>query len=191
MAYNPGIHHRKSIRLKEYDYSQAGFYFITICIQDKKCLFGNISSSGMLLNDFGIVAYNQWQKLPERYANITLDVFQIMPNHIHGIIIINEPVGAGLAPAHGGNAAGNGEFAGGATRAGASPAPTIGNIVGAYKSLVAKQCLEIFKQKHPAEMMGKLWQRDYYEHIIPDERSHRQIAGYIINNPQNWKEDGF
>lgn len=122
----------------------------------------------MILNDFGIVAHNHWQKLSERFINITLDVFQIMPNHIHGILIINPPVRAGLAPA-----------------------PTVGTIVGAYKSLVANQCLDIFKQKKLDVMMGKLWQRDYYEHIIRDERAYLRIAEYIVNNPGNWKGDGF
>jgi REP element-mobilizing transposase RayT len=80
-------------------------------------------------------------------------------------------------------------------RAGASPAPTktitVGNIVGAYKSQVANLCLKIFKQKHPGETMGKLWQRNYYEHIIRDERSFLRIAHYITNNPSNWNEDRF
>ena len=82
-----------------------------------------------------------------------------------------------------------------AIRAGASPAPTntktVGDIVVAYKSLVANDCLEIFKQKYPGEMMGKLWQRNYYEHIIRDERSYQRISEYIINNPKNWKDDKF
>jgi len=168
VPYNPNIHHRRSIRLKGYDYSASGLYFITICIKDRKCLFGNISNSKMILNDFGIVAHNHWQKLSERFINITLDVFQIMPNHMHGILIINPPVRAGLAPA-----------------------PTVGTIVGAYKSLVANQCLDIFKQKKLDVMMGKLWQRGYYEHIIRDERAYLRIAEYIVNNPGNWKGDGF
>jgi putative transposase len=79
MSYNPNIHHRKSIHLKGYDYSQAGLYFITICVQDRKCLFGKIENDEMILNDAGIIAYQQWEKLPERFINMELDVFQIMP----------------------------------------------------------------------------------------------------------------
>ena len=99
MAYNPNIHHRKSIRLKGYDYSQAGLYFITICVQDRKCLFGKIVDDEMILNDYGTIAYQQWQELPERFTNMELDVFQIMPNHMHGIIVLTEFVGATLAVA--------------------------------------------------------------------------------------------
>lgn len=100
--YNSQIHHRRSIRLKGYDYSQAGAYFITICCQDRTCRFGKIENDEIVLNDFGTIAHNAWIKLIERFPNIEMDVFQIMPNHMHGIIIINEPnVGATLAVAPG------------------------------------------------------------------------------------------
>ena len=189
MPYNPNIHHRRSIRLKGYDYSQAGLYFITICVQDRKCLFGEIESDEMVLNEFGVIACQQWQKLPEQFTNMELDVFQIMPNHMHGIIMLTDTVGAGFTPAPDNNNATDGKGAG------ASPAPTkpktVGDIVGAYKSLVANDCLEIFKQNQPAKMMGKLWQRNYYEHIIRDEQSYQRISDYIINNPKNWNNDKF
>ena len=98
MSYNPTFHHRHTIRLKGYDYSQAGMYFITICCQDMRCRFGKIDNGEMILNAFGVIAFEEWKKLPERYPNVVLDVFQIMPNHIHGIIALTN-VGAGLAPA--------------------------------------------------------------------------------------------
>ena len=91
--YNPEIHKRKSIRLKGYDYSQAGLYFITICCDDRICRFGHIDKNEMILNENGIIAYNEWGKLAERFQNFELDVFQIMPNHMHGIIVLNDPVG--------------------------------------------------------------------------------------------------
>lgn len=217
MMYNSNIHHRRSIRLKGYDYSQAGLYFITICVQDRKCLFGKIvdeypAGAQMELNEFGSIAYQQWQKLPERFTNMELDVFQIMPNHMHGIIVLTDFVGAGLAPAqnitdipdhddvvaHHDNAIADDDNAvADETGAGASPAPTtaksksVGDIVGAYKSLVANDCLKIFKQKYPDEMMGKLWQRNYYESIIRNEQSYQRISNYIINNPMKWNEDKF
>jgi REP element-mobilizing transposase RayT len=192
--YNPNIHHRRSIRLKGFDYSQTGLYFITLCVQDRICLFGKIADDEILLNDFGIIVWENWEKLPERFPNVKLDVFQIMPNHIHGII----HVGATLAVAQNARndaVAHNDAIGAGAIRAGASPAPTrtgsktVGDIVGAYKSLVANDCLKIFKQKNVDERMGKLWQRNYYEHIIGDEQSYQRISEYIINNPKNWKED--
>jgi putative transposase len=187
MPYNKNIHHRRSIRLKGYDYSQAGLYFITICVQDRKCLFGEIENGEMVLNEFGMIAYQQWEKLPERFTNMESDVFQIMPNHMHGIIMLTDTVGATLAVAPDNNPVAD------ETGAGASPAPTktVGDIVGAYKSLVANDCLETFKQNHPGKIMGKLWQRNYYEHIIRDEQSYQRISDYIINNPKNWNNDKF
>ena len=106
--YNPRIHQRKSIRLKGYDYSQAGVYFITICCQDRINRFGEIvgasladaqiADAQMKLNENGQIAYNEWLKLSERFPNFELDVFQIMPNHMHGIILLND-VGAGFTSA--------------------------------------------------------------------------------------------
>ena len=80
MLYNPAFHHRRSIRLKGYDYAQAGLYFITICCQNRIWRFGEIINGEMLLNEFGEIAYNEWIKLTERFPNFELDVFQIMPN---------------------------------------------------------------------------------------------------------------
>jgi putative transposase len=192
--YNPHIHHRRSIRLKGYDYSQAGLYFITICCQDRICRFGHIVGANpcghpeMILNEYGQIAYDEWMKLSERFPNFELDVFQIMPNHMHGIIAL---VGATLAVAQNDAVAQNEMIVGNDIRAGASPAPakTVGDIVGAYKSLVANRCLDVFKTKN--ETMGKLWQRNYHEHIILDEQSYHRISEYIINNPENWTDDKF
>jgi REP element-mobilizing transposase RayT len=244
-------------------------YFVTICCQDKIWRFGSIENKNMLLNDFGEIAVDEWLKLSQRYPNVLLDVFQIMPNHVHGIIVLenvvpssssessSSVVGATLAvafPAVPPNTVtqnmvatnntiatnvngdmdilndGVGVGIGMRMRAGASPAPTgtgmetetatatgmgmememetatgmgtamatetetetgttVGNIVGAYKSLVANRCLEICKTRN--EYMGKLWQRNYWEHIIRTERAHQYIANYIINNPQNWEKDKF
>lgn len=199
MSYNPNLHHRRSIRLKGYDYSQAGAYFITICCHNRKCLFGEIAvGTGlapalMTLNKFGQIAYNEWIKLTERFENFELDVFQIMPNHIHGIIVLNN-VGTTLAVTqnNGNNQTDIGADIVSNIRAGASPAPTnatISDIVGAYKSLVANGCLEIYKSKN--ETMGKLWQRNYHEHIIRNEQSYQTISNYIINNPAKWNGDKF
>lgn len=186
MRYDPNIHHRRSIRLKGYDYSQAGLYFITICCEDRICRFGEIVGKGftpmqMILNEYGQIAYDEWAKLSERFVNFELDVFQIMPNHVHGIISLND-VGATLAVAPNDPNAQTGQPQG-------LPLPIIGDIVGAYKSLVANECLKIFKTKN--ETMGKLWQRDYYEHIIRNEQSYQRISEYIINNPAKWKDDKF
>ena len=172
----------------------------------------------MILNEYGNIAYNEWAKLPERFMNFELDVFQIMPNHMHGIIVLNDAIGAGFTPAQNRIDNTNAEteivsnnqqmppnqmeqpqigqplglplrITGDGKRAGASPAPTVGDIVGAYKSLVANACLEIYKTKN--ETMGKLWQRNYHEHIIRNEQSYQTISDYIINNPAKWNTDKF
>ena len=198
MQYDPKIHHRRSIRLKGYDYSQAGAYFITICCHDKECRFGIIedcvsyADSQIELNEYGTIAYNKWLKLPERFSNFDLDVFQIMPNHIHGIIILTEPVtNAGTVGARFTRAPYNADDFDNRTRVNRVPTvdATIGDIVGAYKSLVANACLEIYKSKN--EIMGKFWQRNYHEHIIRNEQSYQTISDYIINNPAKWNDDKF
>ena len=285
--YNPDIHKRKSIRLKGYDYSKAGYYYVTICCQNKICRFGNIENGIMYLNEFGEIAFDEWIKLPERFHNIVLDIFQIMPNHMHAILIIEDIVGATLAVAPGnktgndvdkgnqtgnviapgnqtgnviahgnqtgndvdkGNQTGNNIANGNQTgnvitpgnktgnviahgnktgnviahgnktgnvidkgnqtgipfgkgkhnqfnRAGVNPARTIdnnkiiylGDVIGAYKSLVFNKCLDIYKFRN--EVMGKLWHRNYWEHIIRNEKSYSRIAEYIRENPLNWSSD--
>ena len=184
MYKNSSIHHRRSIRIKGYDYSSSGMYFVTICCKDMLCRFGKISNFEMVFNDFGKIAFDEWQKLSERYSNLILNVFQVMPNHIHGIIVLENAgtQNADIATVTFDSTAAN-------SRAGASPAPTIGNIVGAYKSLVANRCLKICKSNN--EQMYKLWQRDYFEHIIRNDAAYKHIAEYIINNPANWKNDKY
>ena len=219
MKYDPAIHHRHSIRLREYDYRQAGAYFITICVHNRCCIFGHIQNREMILNEYGQIAHQEWEKLPERWPYIELGVFQIMPNHMHGIIIIDTavraplagalldapPAGAHLnAPFDGAHL--NAQFDGahlnapfdsaplcGSSGDGAPArgAPTVGQIVGAYKSLVATECLKIARSKQPEIILGKLWQRNFWEHIIRDVNAFGRISQYIISNPENWKGDKF
>lgn len=135
----------------------------------------------MILNQSGTIAYNEWINLAGRFPNFELDVFQIMPNHMHGIIVLSDiTVGATLAVAQEEDAL---------NRVTARVAPTISEIVGAYKSIVSNACLQLFKSHD--KTMGKLWQRNYYEHIIRDERAYNNISNYIINNPAKWDEDKF
>ncbi|MBL7191179.1 hypothetical protein ISS30_05745 [bacterium] len=231
MKYDPNIHHRRSIRLQEYDYSQYGAYFVTICTKNKRCLFGEIVNDKMVLNKYGVIAIIYWFDIPKHFPGVELDEFIVMPNHIHGIIMIqsryieSESVGAGFTPAHNRATArvastnnnstesvgagftpahnratarvaptnNNSTESVGAgftpahDRATARVAPTIGDIVGAYKSLVSNECLKMFKSKN--EFMGKIWQRNYYEHIIRDEKSVGKLREYIFNNPFQWIND--
>src|SRR6056297_3244370 len=88
MKYNSDIHHRRSIRLKEYDYSRAGAYFVTICTQNRECLFGGIVNGEMVSNDAGRMVQTVWDEIPLHYPGIEIDAFVVMPNHIHGIVVI-------------------------------------------------------------------------------------------------------
>ena len=185
MKYNPNIHRRRSIRLKGYDYSQAGLYFVTICVQDRQCLFGKITDSEMVLNDFGKIASQCWIEIPQHFPHAVLHEYIIMPNHVHGIIELETHVGAKnfspeqipqITPENGAK-----DF---------SPLPitnnkpfgtsrTIGSIVRGFKIGVTKQ------------LGYSVWQRNYYEIIIRNEQSYQRIVNYIINNPVNWGKDDF
>ena len=212
MAYNPNIHHRRSVRLQGYDYSQAGLYFITICCDRRLCRFGNIENGEMKLNEFGKIAFDAWTKTPQLRPNVALGEFVIMPNHIHGIIyLLHSPDVVGKGELHSPDVVGRGELHspdvvgkgelhspdnkmnelhssdnnnGECNSPLRGPSQTIGAIVRGYKSSVTKQL----------GIMGfdeKLWQRNYYEHIIRNEQSYNNISNYIINNPAKWQEDKF
>ena len=187
--YNPNFHHRRSIRLKGYDYGQAGLYFITICCQDRICRFGQVENGKMKLNEFGEIAHNEWLNTPKIRPNVKLGEFVIMPNHIHGIIEIHdrgeshspktkeshERKGVCKTPPH---------HTPHHTQPPKSPSNNIGAIVRGYKSSVTRQI-------NTLGFNEKLWQRNYYEHIIQDERAFQNISEYIKNNPAKWGGDKF
>jgi REP element-mobilizing transposase RayT len=175
---------RRSIRLKGYDYSQAGGYYVTIVTQLRESFFGKICGGEMIFNDAGRMVNIEWGSLQERFPNIETDVFQVMPNHLHGIIIIHnhEPVGAGLVPAH-------------AIRATTRVAPTLGEIVGAFKSITTHKYIQGVDEFAWPVFYKRLWQRNYYEHILRDQADYECIAGYILDTslrgayPVNWDQD--
>ncbi|MGQ9774011.1 transposase [Chloroflexus sp.] len=166
MTYDPLKHHRRSIRLKGYDYAQPGAYFVTIVTHDRACLFGDIVDDQMRLNQAGQMVEWTWYDLPNHVDNIELDAFVVMPNHVHGIIII---VGAGA----------------GSVGAGSEPAPTpLPEIVRQFKTFSARRVNQW------RGMVGQpVWQRNYYEHIIRDETSLQRIREYIATNPNQWAAD--
>jgi putative transposase len=186
------IHHRCAIRLKGYDYSQDGLYFVTICTQNRECIFGKIiddcrGTNHCALNEYGRIAEKEWIKTPEIRSNIYLDVFVIMPNHIHGIIRINGgPVGADCntplpytpLPTPQPPNMNQSSFK--------SPSNNIGAIIRGYKSSVTKQ-INILRNQPGVPV----WQRNYYEHIIRDEKSYHQISEYIKTNPLKWQDDKY
>ncbi len=201
MRYDPGKHHRRSIRLKEYDYSQAGAYSITICTQNRECLFGEIVNGEMRLNDAGLMVQSIWDEIPSHYSGTETDEFVIMPNHVHGIAVI---VGAGpracplaqracplaqracplaqracLDRARGGR---------GQPR-GVAPTLSLPDVVHRFKTMTTKRYTDGVKQHGWTPFPGKLWQRNYYEHIIRNENDLNRIREYIVNNPPTWKSD--
>ncbi|MCI0595059.1 MAG: hypothetical protein L0Z48_00785 [candidate division Zixibacteria bacterium] len=184
MKYNPDIHHRRSIRLKEYDYAQAGAYFVTVCTQGREDFFGEIKNGEMVLNGAGKMVQTAWDALPERFPEIELDEFMVMPNHVHGIIVMG---GAPLVSTVGG--APGEDRTDAKNRAGTRPAPTLGEIVGVFKSITTLEYVRAIKRCHWPPFPGRLWQRNYFEHIIRNEKTLAKIREYIVNNPQRWRFD--
>lgn len=196
-TFDPNIHHRRSTRLRDYDYAQAGAYFVTICAQHRECLFGEIVDGAMVLNAAGKMVQSVWDTLPNRYTHVALDAFVVMPNHIHGILVLTDPVGAPLVGAQTlvGAKILVDDPSGTATRAPTTRAPTrgaptmLGGVVGAYKSLTTVEYVCGIKTMGWQRFPGKIWQRNYYEHIIRNETDLARIREYIENNPIQWALD--
>ena len=178
MAYN---HHRRSIRLKGFDYAQPGGYFITICTVNREYLFGTIVDGKMRLNALGKIVAEEWNKTSSIRANVELDAFVVMPNHIHGIIILNDDGGITSARSR------RGELQFAPTRTNPkfkSPSQTIGAIVRGFKSATTKR-INALRNTYGVP----LWQRNYYEHIMRGEKDYNAICEYILNNPLQWQYD--
>lgn len=216
MKYKPDIYKRKSIRLAGYDYSTPGAYFITICTHQRELLFGNVRNGKMELNEYGLIAHNEWMKTQEMRSNINLDAFVIMPNHVHGIIIIDdinddggkpdccggtdgywETNGRGETDCHGETNGRRGTMHRAPTERnittntiqtieqfGKPTSNTIPTIIRGYKSSVTKQ-IKILNENPQM----RIWQRNYYEHIICDDIAYYHIREYIRNNPLKWIHD--
>ena len=160
MKYDPRIHHRRSIRLKGYDYSKPGAYFITICTHQRKRLFGEVVDGQMQLNNLGNIARSHWCRLEKHHAHIRLDEFVVMPDHFHGIVIIKN---LGI------DAKSDRQY------------KAIPEIIRGFKTFSARQI------NRTRQVSGvPLWQRNYYERIVRNESELNNIQKYILNNPQNW-----
>lgn len=164
---------RRSIRLSDIDYSKPGAYFLTICTQRREFLFGEISNGRMHVDTYGDIIYECWAELPKHYANIQLDSFVVMPNHIHGIVVIIDDISVGAIHE--------------------SPLPRnkierrrmlIPKIVGRFKTNSAKRINQLRKTPEV-----RVWQRNYFEHIVRNEKALRRIREYIITNPDRWQYD--
>ncbi len=160
---------RKNLRLRGYDYSLPGVYFITICTAKRKCLFGDIRGGQMIRNDAGDAVAEIWARLPQRFPNLSLDCFVVMPNHVHGVIVFNNP---GTKQ----------------NRGAASSAPTntvaLGRVVRAFKSESAIRVNAILKTPGHS-----VWQRNYFDHIVRAGKELDEIRRYIHDNPSLWDSD--
>jgi REP element-mobilizing transposase RayT len=238
--YDPDRHHRRSIRLQGYDYTQAGAYFVTMGTQYRQCLFGAIVDGAMVLNEAGQMIQTVWDEIPVYYPGVDIDEFVVMPDHIHGIVVIAEydvgqaanveaanvgaanvgaanvgaadagaanvgaanggaanvgaaDAGAADAGAAGAGAANVGAADAGAADAGAVPRdrPTkklsLPDVVHRFKTMTTKRYTDGVKQNGWPPFPGKLWQRNYWEHIIRNEAALNRIREYIRNNPAQWK----
>ena len=171
-----GVHHRRSIRLADYDYASEGAYFVTICTQKRENLFGAIVDSEMRLNEAGRMVEKWWHELPEKFPQIEIDEHIVMPNHFHGIVVI---VGADLCVCPD-----EGAHAGAPLQRSA-----LGDIVRWFKTMTTNEYIREVKQNGWTPFPGKLWQRNYYEHVIRNELSLNDIRLYIQTNPACWAED--
>ena len=180
MRYDPNKHHRRSIRLKGFDYTREAAYFVTISTQNQACLFGEIMNEQMRLNDVGTVADICWRAIPEHFPRVVLDAFVIMPNHVHGIIWIRPKNKANVGaknlsplpprPSQQGASAFR------------SPSKTVGSIVRGFK-------IGVTKWVRSNKNFYTVWQRNYYEHIIRNETALNRLRQYIADNPARWADD--
>lgn len=191
MPYDAFREHRRSIRLGGYDYSRAGMYFVTICTMNHECLFGDVVGGEMHPNRFGEIVWKWWHELPNYYARVELNEFVMMPNHMHGIIVITSKsdgvespanVGAGSSRPVPGSAPSR-AVVGAASRR-PSDGRTLGQLIGYLKFQITKEINRLTKTEYT-----KVLQRGYYEHIIRNERECNAVAEYIRSNPFNWRAD--
>ena len=205
MRYDPDKHHRQSIRLKGYDYSRPGYYYVTICTQDRKKLFGKIDDAIMRLNDAGQMIDQEWNQIQKRYVCIILDKYVIMPDHFHGIVQIISDKNDGNSSLGHVNAGTSlvdvpddtddiiihphetGELA--INRTGTRPVPTLFEIIGAFKSITTNRYINYVKQNNWSRFRKRLWQLRYNDRVIRDDGELGRIRKYIIENPLNWERD--
>ena len=200
--FNPEIHHRHSIRLRDFDYSGNGAYFVTLCTQGRECLFGDIADGEMCVNDAGGMVEGVLLKLPERFPGFALDEYVIMPNHFHGIIILNDIGRRGdtlCSPAfdvgssafdqiqnEGEHQQNQGEHK---VRPYGTMENSLGRIMQAFKSMTSVEYVRGVNEHDWPPFPGRLWQRNYYERIVRNDNELAAIREYIAYNPMKWAED--
>ncbi len=165
---------RRSMRLKGYDYRQSGAYFVTICTYQRHNTFGTVIDGNMVLSQWGEIVNDEWRRTETVRANVELDAYVIMPNHLHGVVLIVEDATANKSASEYHNA--NLQ----------NTASSLGQIIGHFKSIATKRIRTV-----AATREVPVWQRGYYEHIIRNEESLNEIRAYIISNPGRWSEDSL
>ncbi|MBJ7901188.1 MAG: transposase [Cyanobacteria bacterium RI_101] len=174
MTYNPGRHQRRSIRLKGYDYSQVGAYFITLNTYKRQRLFGEIRDGKMILNQIGKIVEREWLISTEIRPEIGLDAWVIMPDHLHGIMII----------CYQDLQLDDGKMRAGKKGVAERKPRSLSSFVAGFKASVTKCVKPLCYSPNPT-----VWQRNYYESIVRDDRHLNNIRRYIFNNPQKWQND--
>jgi len=162
MGFDSQVRCRKSVRLRQHDHSSAGFYFVTICTYKRRCLFGDMVDGDLRLSSFGSYVEAAWRDIPNCHNNVGLDAFVVMPNHLHGIVSLNDAA----APFE------------------SERVPAVSEIVRAFKARCA-----FYLEKNGYSDAEPVWQRNYHEHAIRDEKAYAEIVQYIENDPQQWQQD--
>jgi REP element-mobilizing transposase RayT len=165
--------------LPGYDYSLAGGYFVTITASERGDLFGVLQDERVVLNELGKMVQQCWEEIPNRFPTVELDEFIVMPDHLHAILFLGEPdVGAGLDPARNVKSQRSDDI-----RATTRVAPTLGRIIGAFKSISTIRYFSGLRKQDSAKNGNKLWQRGYYDRIVRNEDELNSIRNYILFNP--------
>lgn len=196
MTFDRGKHHRRSIRLSNYDYSQSGTYFVTVCSQNRDCLFGEIVAAAMLMNPAGQMLEKWWSELPHKFQSIQIDEHAVMPNHFHGIIIVTnqtsraDPVRS-LVTGHPRWDVPTPDMVIRRGDPAWSPTarPTLGDAIHWFKTMTTNEYIRKTMECGWPPFADRLWQRNYYEHVVRDEQDLERIRAYIRNNAFRWQDD--
>lgn len=185
MDFDPKIPQRRSIRMVGYDYTMPGGYFVTIISRRRICLFGEITSEGLVLNPIGQKVVQCWYSLQKNFMNVELDEFVLMPNHLHGVIVLKDTSGKGeafpeMSPSSRNKGLGNAS----PLRPRGTESGSLGSIIQNFKSVSTRMVNRIFY-----ESGNKIWQRNYFERIIRNESELNAVRQYIRDNPLNWEKD--
>jgi REP element-mobilizing transposase RayT len=168
LRYDPDQHHRRSIRLKGYDYSRAGAYFITLCIQQRECLLGEVADRILRHNDAGRMVERWWKELAHKFPGLSLDESVVMPNHLHGILFLQQRQEAQLSEVS---------------------SPSLGSIMDWFKTMTMNEYIRGVKEYGWKSFPRRFWQRGYFDRVIRDQNELQAIREYIRLNPSQWPQD--